>query len=107
LLPHLHGHQATALADFSSAAALAGHCQAGRLAAHVPTDATPASARRRFERLLANPRRRPGLAERMLARTLLEHWAGCTTVLILDETPKANDWGCVGCGMLSNRGFSI
>ena len=31
LLPNLHGHQAKALADFSYAAVLAGHCQAGRL----------------------------------------------------------------------------
>jgi len=91
LFPYLHGHQATALADFSYAVALAGHCQAGRLAAHVPTDATLASSQRRFERLLDNPRLRPRLAQRMLARALLQHWGGCTILLMLDETPKAND----------------
>src|SRR5262245_6150089 len=91
LLPGLHGHLAKALADFSYAAALAGHCQAGRLAAYAPTDATPASARRRFERLLGNPRLRPRLAQRGLARGLLEHWSGCTLLLLLDETPKGND----------------
>jgi hypothetical protein len=91
LFPHLHGHQAAALADFSYAAALAGHCQAGRLAAHVPTDATPASSQRRCERLLDNPRLRPRLAQRMLARALLAGWGGCTLLLLLDETPKAND----------------
>jgi hypothetical protein len=59
LLPRLHGHHANALADLSFAAALAGHCQAGQVAAHVPTDAVPASSRRRFERLPANDRLRP------------------------------------------------
>jgi Transposase DDE domain len=91
LLPELHGHQAKALADFSYAAALAGHCQAGRLAPFVPTGATPASARRRFERLLDNPRLRPRPAQRSLARGLLGHWSGCTLLLLLDETPKGND----------------
>ena len=51
LLPSLHGHQSNALADFSYAIALAGHCQAGQVALHVPTLAQPARARRRFERL--------------------------------------------------------
>lgn len=91
LLTHLHGHQAKALADCSYAAVRAGHCQAGHLACHVPTDALPASSRRRFERLLANPRLRPRWTQRMLAHALLEHWAGCTVLLMLDETPKAND----------------
>jgi hypothetical protein len=91
LLPQLHGHQAKALADLSLAAALSGSCQAGRLASHVPTAATPASGRRRCERLLTNPRLRPRLAQRQLARGLLRSWAGQTILLLLDETPKAND----------------
>jgi hypothetical protein len=91
LLPRLHGHQANALADFSYAIALAGHCQAGQLAARVPTPANLASARRRFERLLANQRLQPQLAQGDLARALLAPWAGLTVRLILDETPKAND----------------
>src|SRR5438552_945503 len=91
LLPHVHGHQAHALADFSYAIALAGQCQAGLVAPHVPTTAKPASARRRFERLVANPRLPPSLAQRDLARALLAPWAGLTVRLILDETPKAND----------------
>ncbi len=91
LLPHLHGHQSNALADFSYAIALAGHCQAGQVAAHVPTPAKLASARRRFERLLANDRLPPALAQTDLARALLAPWAGLTVRLILDETPKAND----------------
>lgn len=90
LFPTLHGHQANALADFSYAMAVAGHCQAGRLASAVPTDATPASSQRRFERLLANPRLKPRLAQQALARAVLEHWGGQTLLLMLDETPKAN-----------------
>lgn len=91
LLPQLHGHQAKALADFSYAAALAGHCQAGRLAVHVPTQARAASSQRRFERLLDNSRLRPRSVQRQLAQALLAHWSGCTILLMLDETPKAND----------------
>jgi DDE family transposase len=91
LLPQLNGHQAKALADLSFAMAVAGHCQAGRLASHVPTAAQPASSQRRFERLLSNARLRPRLAQRQLARAVLCHWTGQTILLLLDETPKAND----------------
>jgi Transposase DDE domain len=91
LFPRLHGHQGNALADFSYAACLAGHCQAGKLAGQAPTQAAPASARRRFERLLANRRLRPRLVQRQLADALLSPWAGRTILAILDETPKAND----------------
>src|SRR2546426_12796605 len=90
LLPHVHGHQANALADLSFASALAGHCQAGQVAAHVPTDAKLASARRRFERLLSNDRLPPQVAQQDLARALLAPWTGLTVRLILDETPKGN-----------------
>lgn len=91
LFPRLHGHQAKALADLSFAAALGGSCRAGHLAPHVPGTATPASARRRCERLLSNPRLRPRLAQRQLTAGLLAAWAGHTILLLLDETPKAND----------------
>jgi hypothetical protein len=91
LLPRLQGHQSNALAAFSYASALAGHCQAGQVAAHVPTPAQRASARRRCERLLANDRLRPALAQTDLARALLAPWAGRTVRLLLAETPKAND----------------
>lgn len=91
LMPQLHGHQTHALADFSFAVALAGDCRANRISPHVPTHATPASSRRRFERLLDNPRLRPRLAQRKLARSLLTHWTGATVLLILDETPHDND----------------
>lgn len=91
LLPQLHGHQAKALADLSFAVAVGGSCQAGQLASHVPTDAKPASGRRRYERLLDNPRLRPRLAQRQLSRGLLHYWTGQTILVLLDETPKAND----------------
>jgi hypothetical protein len=91
LLPQLHGHQAKALADLSYAVALAGSCQAGQVALHVPTAAKPASSRRRCERLLDNGRLPTRFAQRQLAREVLRPWAGQTVVLMLDETPKAND----------------
>ena len=90
-LPQLHGHQLKALADLSFAVALGGSCQAGPRASHGPTSPKPASCRRRCERLLANPRLRPRLAQRQLAQGLLRHWTGQTILLLLDETPKAND----------------
>jgi hypothetical protein len=86
-----HQHQTNALADFSFAVALAGDCRANRISPHVPTRAQPASSRRRFERLLDNRRLTPRLAQRELARSVLAHWTGATVLLILDETPQAND----------------
>lgn len=91
LFPTLHGHQSKALADFSYAMARAGHCQAARLAALVPTPAQAASAQRRFERFLGNPRLQPQPTQQRLARCLLQHWQGQTILLLLDETPKGND----------------
>src|SRR5262249_22664241 len=80
-----------ALADRSLAMTRAGHCQAGRLACHVPTAAQPASAQRRCARLLDNARLRPRLAQRQLAQALRGYWTGRTVLLFLDETPKATD----------------
>jgi hypothetical protein len=91
LLPRLHGHQAKTMADLSLAVALAGRCQAGQLASHVPTPALPASARRCCERLLSNLRLPPRWVQRQLAQSLLGAWTGQTLLLLLDETPKAND----------------
>jgi hypothetical protein len=91
LFPDLHGHQTNALADLSFALAVAGQCQAGKLAPHVPTHAQPASSQRRCERLLANDRLQPPQSQRQLAEGLLAHWGGQTLLLFLDETPKAND----------------
>jgi hypothetical protein len=95
LLPQLHGHQAKALAHFSFAMALTHHCHSGRLAANVPTPATAASAQRRWERLLANPRWQPTRVMQDLGAAVLRPWAGRPLLLLLDETPKANDLRCL------------
>jgi hypothetical protein len=91
LFPQLHKHQTHTLADLSFAVALAGDCRAGQVSPHVPTTATPASSRRRIERFLANRRFPETLAQCDLAQNVLLHWGGCTILLMLDETPKAND----------------
>jgi len=88
LLPDLHGHLRTALAEFSYAMVAAGHCQAGRIAVHVPRKVQPASCCRRFERLLANEHLDPERPPEQWYRNLLAHWDGGTAVLILDETSK-------------------
>jgi len=82
----LHGHQVRALALFSWAVAVAGHCHSGRVAAAVPGAACPASRRRRLERLLANANVRVAAAADALAAAVLAPWAGRPVVLILDET---------------------
>jgi DDE family transposase len=91
LLPHLHGHQSKALADCSFAMALACTCQARQLGVTVPTQATPASSSRRVERLLANERLDVPVVQHDLATAILQAWADGTVLLLLDETPKAND----------------
>ena len=92
VLPDLHGHVVNALAVFSLAMALAGHCHSGRLAAVAPSPGAKAvSRRRRWERLLSNRRLRPREATGLLARSLLPSLgsgtAGRKVVLVLDETP--------------------
>ena len=94
LLPGLHGHLVNALAVFSVAMALAGHCHGGRLAAVAPSPggARVASRQRRWERLLGNRRLRPARAMGMLARAVVPRLGGGRrrrrhVVLILDETP--------------------
>src|SRR3954471_2534882 len=86
----LHGHLVNALALLSFALAAAGHCHSGRVAAAAPSaGATVASRRRRFERLLANPRLDVRAATAALARFVLSAWAasGRPVLLVLDETP--------------------
>ena len=96
LLPGLHGHALNALALFSVAMALSGHCHSGRLAAVAPSArARVVSRQRRWERLLGNRRLRPGEAMGMLARAVARAVAPSLggpgprrhVVLILDETP--------------------
>jgi hypothetical protein len=95
LLPGLHGHQQRALADFSFALARVQHCHSGRLAAAAVGSATPAAARRRLERLLANPRLDPDAAGRSLAAAALAAHVGAPIRLILDETPNRNHLRCL------------
>lgn len=92
VLPGLHGHVLNALATFSLAMALAGHCHSGRLAAAAPCPrAKVVSRQRRWERLLSNRRLRPHEAMGVLAGSLLPSLAAGPrrrhVVLILDETP--------------------
>ena len=95
VLPGLHGHQANALADLSFAMAAAGHCHSGRVAAAAPGPARPASARRRLERTLANPRLRPTRVFRGLARCVAGRLAGRPLRLILDETHNGRRLACL------------
>lgn len=92
VLPGLHGHLLGALAVFSLAMALAGHCHSGRLAAAAPCPrARAVSRQRRWERLLGNRRLRPGEAMGLLARSLGPSLGAGRSrrrvVLTLDETP--------------------
>jgi len=105
LLPDLHGHQAKALARLSLGMALARHCSSALVSVAVPaTRAKPASVRRQQERLLANPRLRAGWAMNQMARHLLERWtAPAELLLILDETPKANDLRLLKLGIAFHK----
>src|SRR5215469_15624321 len=87
LFSSLHGHTTNALARFSFAMCLSGHCHSGPLAAAAVCSAKLASVRRQWERLLANPRFEPHEALGELARSMLEPWAGRELLLVLDETP--------------------
>lgn len=97
VLADLHGHQVKALADLSFALAAVGHCHSGRVATAVPGRARAASARRRLERTLANPRLRPTRVFRGLARLVAARTAGRPLLLILDETHN----GRLACMKLS------
>lgn len=104
VLPGLHGHVLSALATFSLAMALAGHCHSGRLAAAAPCPrARAVSRQRRWERLLSNRRLRPERAMGMLAASLLPSLAAGPRrrlLLILDETPGGTK-GRLRCMKLS------
>jgi hypothetical protein len=94
-LPQLHGHQQNALAALSLGMALARSCSSGQVALQVPGDARPASVRRRLERLLANGQLESEPAMQMFGRQVLASWPARQVLLILDETPNANDLRCM------------
>jgi hypothetical protein len=96
LLSSLHAHQAKALGLLSWTMALAGNCCAGAIAPLAPAGKTkPPSVRRRMERLLANVRLDAVAAMLHLTRSILRDWGGRKLLLILDETPKANQLRCM------------
>ena len=96
LLGTLHAHQTKALGLLSWTMALGGSCCAGAIAPLAPAGkAKPASVRRRMERLLANARLDAVAAMLQLTRSVTRDWGGRELLLILDETPKANDLRCM------------
>jgi len=100
----LHGHTAKALACFSFAMCLAGHCHSGRLAAAAPAaGAKVASARRRWERLVANGRLDPSRAIGELAAAVARGWRGRPLLLVLDETPAGRGLRCLRLGVAYRR----
>jgi hypothetical protein len=99
LLGSLHGHTVNALSCFSFAMCLARHCHSGLLAASAVAEAKPASSRRRWERLLANPRLDGQKALAELSAELLKNWTGRRLLLVLDETPNKEDLRCMRLGV--------
>jgi hypothetical protein len=98
LLPRLHAHQANALAAVSLGMARANHCHSGRVALALPGPATPASKKRRIERLIANGKIHADHAQVQLARSVLPALASVPDrplVLILDETPQSAGLKCL------------
>jgi hypothetical protein len=99
LLPRLHGHQANALAAVSVGMVRANHCHSGRVALSLPgSGATPASKRRRIERLIGNGKIHADHAQVQLARAVLPALASMPNrplVLILDETPQSAGLKCL------------
>jgi hypothetical protein len=83
----LHGHTTKALAAFSLAMCVAGHCHSGPVAASVMSTAKPASSRRRWERLMANENLDGSAALAELAGAMMAPWGGRHLLLVLDETP--------------------
>src|SRR5579859_1093953 len=63
-----------ALGLFSLALAEARSCQSGRLAAKARSPVLPASRRRRWERLLANPRFDSATVQTALAQAIAQRW---------------------------------
>jgi hypothetical protein len=64
------------------------HCHSSQIALAVGGRATPASTRRRWERLLDNQHLHPQSLFEKLCRFLGRAWAGRRVVLIIDETDR-------------------
>jgi hypothetical protein len=80
-----------ALAAFSLAATVAHHCHSNRIAAATPSDAQVASSRRRFERLLDNPRFRSDWFTASLVQSLGQAWPHRRWTLIIDESSRDDE----------------
>jgi hypothetical protein len=83
----IHGHTLNALAAFSFAMCVCGQCQSGPLAAALISAAKLASSRRRWERLIANPRWDGKAALSQLAAGITAALPGSRLLVVLDETP--------------------
>ena len=102
----LHGHQVRALALFSWAVAVAGHCHGGRVATCVPGAAQVASRRRRYERLVANGALGVAAAMDAVASSVLAAWSSrpsAAVVLILDETCRRLPGPPAGAGARGHK----
>src|SRR5438094_45325 len=99
LFDSLNDYLTEALACFSVAMCSAGHCHSGKLAAAAVSGAKPASARRRWERLIANDHLDAARALGELAAALPRHWGGRELLLVLDETPNGQDLRCLRLGV--------
>lgn len=83
----IHGHTLNALAAFSFAMCVCGHCRSGQLAAALASQAKIASSRRRWERLMANQRWEGKATLLELAAHLVERLPVQHLLVVLDETP--------------------
>src|SRR5262245_13875762 len=92
-----------ALALFSLAMAEARSCQSGRLAAKARSRALPASSRRRWERLLANPYFDSAAVQAALGRAVAQRWAAPLALLLLDETACGERLRCLKVSLAYRR----
>lgn len=95
LLPGLGHALLHALGLFSLAMAEARSCQSGRLASKARSLALPASRRRRWERLLANPRFDSLAVQRAIGEAMAQRWLAPVALLLVDETTCGGRLHCL------------
>ena len=86
---------ASSLALFSLAMLEARSCQSGRLASKARSPALPASRRRRWERLLANPHFDSRMVQAALGQAIARPWLAPQALLLLDETSCRGQVRCL------------
>jgi hypothetical protein len=94
---------AAALGLFSLAMAEARSCQSGRLASKARSPALPASRRRRWERLLANPAFDSVAVQQALGRAVAQRWVAPQALLLLDETTCGDTLRCLQVNLAYRR----